>query len=123
MTYGFIANKVEADELQRFLGFADDGHYFWMQPDDESGLSPSSDAANVWIEIHDQQFGGRGGIEQVTLSRQGLIISLTPSKAMKMGRHEQISVQFSVTDREFERIRAVLLSVMRGSENLVAVFA
>ena len=120
MTYEFAAVDCEADPSGRFIGFADDSHYVWMQPDET--VPPSASGDHLWLEIHDQQFGGRGGIEKVHVSRQRFVISLTAARAAQTAGYDTISVRFSITDADYDRLMTVLRVAMRGSEQLVEVF-
>src|SRR3954470_16775174 len=105
MAYTFAATEFDADPDSRFVGFGDGGrHYVWMQPDEETyaAVPASADAANVWVEIHDQQFGGRGGVARVELSRRRLWVWRTAPLPPHAGGHAHIDVSFDVSDAEFE---------------------
>ena len=124
MAYAFIATEFDANPDSLFVGFGDGGrHYVWMQPDEETGgaVPPSADAANVWVELHDQQFGGRGGVARVELSRRRLWVWRTAPLPLHAGGHAHIDVSFDVSDAEFEQIAAVLAAVMRGNEHLLHI--
>jgi hypothetical protein len=124
MAYAFSATEFQADPDTLFLGFGDGGrHYLWMQPDEEAdGAAPAStDAGNVWVEIHDQQFGGHGGVARVELSRRRLWVWRTAPLPRHAGGHAHIDIAFDVSDAEFEQIAAVLLAMMRGNEHLLHI--
>jgi len=125
MAYRFTATDFEADAGAVRVGFLGADHYFWMQPDEEDYAHPrsSADAQNVWVEIHDQGWGGRGGVARVRLTRDSLCVRRTLPLCEHAGGHELIEVRFDVSAAEFEQIAAVLRAVMRGNERLLEIVA
>jgi len=125
MAYRFTATDFEADAGAVRVAFLGADHYFWMQPDEEDYAHPrpSADAQNVWVEIHDQGWGGRGGVARVRLTRDSLCVRRTLPLCEHAGGHELIEVRFDVSAAEFEQIAAVLRAVMRGNERLLEIVA
>jgi hypothetical protein len=123
MAFHFEAALVIPDAENQSLSFADRRedhvHYLIIQRDQESPDAVLPDAENLYVERDDQQFGGYGGIECVTLSRHRLSLKLTPRMARKMGHHDTLSVGFAEADDSFGRIDQLVELIFRGYESRV----
>ncbi|MEG4534415.1 hypothetical protein [Microcoleus sp. D2_18a_D3] len=71
---------------------------------------------NIYIERDDQCWGGYGGINQVSLGRNSLIIYLNPEMANQMSGYDTIKITFSADDSQFQQLQNVLQQVMQGYE-------
>src|SRR5438128_295352 len=110
MEFTFHAGWVHSDDVAIRLAFADRNnemgeHYFVMDRAENSQEEVLPDMENVYIERDDQGWGGYGGIEQVVLERNRLIVQLGPRMATRMGEHEQIRVTFDLTESAFRELR------------------
>jgi hypothetical protein len=119
MTYEFNAIACESDARSLFFGFADDNHYVWLQPDDE--ICATAEGDHIWLEIIDQPFGAPGGIKNVRLSRQEFLVHLTTARAMHTSGFDTISVNFAVSDEQFEKLKAVLRKSFRECDQLMEI--
>jgi hypothetical protein len=63
---------------------------------------------NIYIERDDQCWGGYGGINQVSLARNNLIIYLNSEMANQMGGYDTIKITFSLDDFHFKQLQNVL---------------
>lgn len=121
--YEFTASYHEIGEENDFLGFADEvtGRHFWVQRDEESEREMLPHAGDVWLEWEDQCCGGYGGIEEMNLSRERLVVRLTAERAKRMDGVEQLCVHLSLTGEEFAAVAAHLRRVFVGYEDLVQI--
>ncbi len=121
MAFEFEAALVVADRAGESLSFADrlenHRHYLVIQRDEVSRDAVLADLENVYLERDDQQFGGYGGIESVTLTRDRLTIRLTPRMATRMCHHDTLSVGFG--EEAFPRVDELVGVIFRGYESRV----
>jgi hypothetical protein len=128
MTFAFHAEFVHADPQCRRLSFLDrddesSEHYLIFDRSEDSPEEPVADMANVYLERDDQQWGGYGGIESVTLTSDRLTLRLTPDMAKTMGQHDTIQISFGVEDTQWENIRTVLSLIMKGYDSRLVIDA
>src|SRR5882724_7625969 len=95
----FAATDVSLDPRVGFVGFADkEGqHYFWMQPGE---MTTAKD--EIWLERDDQQWGGRGGVWNVVLSRTKLIVN---TRELPWMACDAVEIEFAVDDATFARLK------------------
>ena len=122
MAFEFEAALVVPDTRQESLSFADrcenHRHYLIIQRfDEEAGEDVLPDVENVYIERDDQQFGGYGGIEAVTLGSRRLTLKLTPRMAKQMGHHDTLSVGFA--EDSLSDVDKLLALIFRGYESRI----
>ena len=121
MAFEFEAELVVPDARQESLSFADrrenHQHYLIIQRDEEARDDVLPDVENVYVERDDQQFGGYGGIEAVTLGSRRLTLRLTPRMANQMGHHDTLSVGFA--EDSLRDVDKLVTLIFRGYESRV----
>jgi hypothetical protein len=121
MAFEFEAAVVVPDPANESLSFADHPenprHYLVIQRYDESPDAILPDMENVYIERDDQQFGGYGGIEAVSLATDRLSLRLTPRMSKRMGDHEALSVRFG--EDSFRQVDELVTLIFRGYESRI----
>ncbi|MBD2768607.1 hypothetical protein IC235_11985 [Hymenobacter sp. BT664] len=120
MIFEFHASEFEIDAAALRVGFAEGEngeHYFIMQRDEEFTEEPLSNLENIYTERDDQCWGGYGGINQVSLNRNSLIIDLNPEMANQMGGYETIKITFSTDNLQFQQLQKVLQQIMQDYES------
>jgi hypothetical protein len=121
VAFEFEAALVVPDTAAESLSFADHPenhqHYLIIQRDEESRDAVLPDMENVYVERDDQQFGGYGGIESVSLTKTRLTLLLTPRMARQMGLHDTLSVGFG--EDSFRDVEELVALIFRGYESRV----
>jgi hypothetical protein len=120
MVFGFHASEFETDDVALRVGFADgenSKHYFIMQREENSIEETFPDLENIYIERDDQCWGGYGGINQISFSRNSLIIYVNEEMANQMGGYDTIKITFSIDDLQFQQLQNVLRKVMQNYED------
>jgi hypothetical protein len=121
VAFEFEAALVDSDTAAERLSFADhpddQQHYLVIQRDEESADDVLPDMENVYVERDDQQFGGYGGIESVSLTNTRLTLRLTPRMTRQMGLHDTLSVGFQ--EDSFREVDGMVRLIFRGYESRV----
>lgn len=119
MILKFSAGQVWIDDGSFNISFSseeDDEHYFVMQRDDSYIEEALPNVESIYTELDDQCWGQNGGIDWVTLSRNQFTVNFNSSRAARIG-YDEIQINFSLDDSEFQELRNVLQKIMRGYED------
>jgi hypothetical protein len=123
MAFEFQAALIVPDLKQIGLSFADhpthQRHYLILQRDQLPVGKAASSCGLVYVERDDQQFGGYGGIESMTLTRRSLKLAVIPSMAKLMGNHDTLTITFVVDDGTFHQIDETISRIFEGYEDRV----
>jgi len=119
MVFELFAKLVEIQE-SFYIGFSsgeDNEHYFVMQRDEFHEEEALPNLESVYWEIDDQCWGEYGGIKEVTLNRERLIVHFDPSRANPHTDCDEAKIAFSVNDSEFQKLQNTLQKIMLGYED------
>ncbi|MFB2893449.1 hypothetical protein ACE1CI_11100 [Aerosakkonemataceae cyanobacterium BLCC-F50] len=119
MKLNFNASEFEANHSDLCIGFSEENdgeHYFIMQRDDSYIEEDLPNVESIYSELDDQCWGGNGGIDWVTLSRNKFIIHYNSSSTTRIG-YDEIEINFSLKNSDFQELRNVLQKIMRGYED------
>lgn len=100
----FSVNTVSLDSQVGFIGFANDQHYYWMQPSETTTAKDE-----IWLERDDQQWGGCGGEWNIVLTRNRFAINTSQLPWMAC---DSIDVDFLADDQTYAQLVALLRQVM-----------
>ena len=92
-------------------------HYFVMERNEFYKKAPPPNLGCVYWEIDDQCWGEYGGIQEVTLSRERLIVRFNCSRPNPHTNCEEARIAFSVNDSEFQKLQNTLQKIMLGYED------
>ena len=95
-------------------------------PDQPSVLSfshpiePGFENSSYYFEINDQSYGSYGGLETVQVSRNSLVVRVSPEKVQEFGEEDfrEIQVDFQVDDETYENVLAQLKRIFEGFDIL-----
>jgi hypothetical protein len=121
MTTNFSAKHVSVTEEEEYIvvGFADDAYqptsyillqraYEWDEQDRELGMDA------VYIERDDQSNAAYGGITQIDVANEQVVIHLTPETAQILGTDREIYIDLSLVSNEDVEVYAGLQRVCEG---------
>jgi hypothetical protein len=123
----FTANTVVVDDSDEdciLVGFADEqcGEYREALQFQRSHEFDEQDVAlgmdSVYAERNEQSHGGYGGVERVELHPGRVRVVVGGALAGRMGTGE-FDIAFSLSPKEFERLRTGLRAVFAGFGSLV----
>ncbi|WP_373535221.1 hypothetical protein [Microcoleus sp.] len=92
-------------------------HYFVMERNEFYKKAPPPNLGCVYWEIDDQCWGEYGGIKEVTLNRERLIVHFDPSRPNPHINYDEVRIAFSVNDSEFQKLQNTLQKIMLGYED------
>ena len=101
LTVGFADAQLDTQEYLLFQRFVD--------PEELGG-----DDDEIYVERDGQQYGTYGGIERFVLSRKDALLSLTAETAQVLDTEQEVTVAFSATDKQFERLKTDFERVFAG---------
>ena len=113
----FHADIVELSPDTGFVGLANsnDEDYFWMQPDEMSDAKES-----IWLERHDQMFGGTGKNWKITLTRNSFELDSQDLNAMACNR---LKITFAIDEKKFSQLwKLIELDMKSCPDDLVMRF-
>ncbi|MEG4168447.1 MULTISPECIES: Imm10 family immunity protein [unclassified Microcoleus] len=119
MVFELFAQLVGIQE-SFYIGFSsgeDNEHYFVMQRHEFHKEDALPNVGSVYWEIDDQSWGEYGGIKEVTLNRERLIVRFDPSRPNPHTNCEEARIAFSVNDSEFQKLQNTLQKIMLGYED------
>jgi hypothetical protein len=103
-----------------YIGFSsgeDNEHYFVMGRHEFHHEDALPSVGSVYWEIDDQCWGKYGGIKEVTLNREQLIVHFDPSRPNPHTDCDGVKIAFSINDSEFQELQKVLQQIMKGYED------
>lgn len=100
----FSVIDVSLDPRVGFIGFAEEQHYFWMQPSEDTTAKEK-----IWLERDDQACGGCGGPWNIVLTRNTFTIDTSRLPWMHC---DSIEIEFLADDRTYAQLVALLRQVM-----------
>ncbi|MEG3842167.1 Imm10 family immunity protein [Microcoleus sp. herbarium14] len=119
MVFELFAQLVGIQE-SFYMGFSsgeDNEHYFVMQRHEFHKEDALPNLESVYWEIDDQSWGEYGGIKEVTLNRERLIVHFDPSRPNPNTDCDEARIAFSVNDSEFQKLQNTLQKIMLGYED------
>lgn len=122
MFFELCAKIFEIQEHSLFIGFSsgeDNEHYFVMSRHEFHKKDALPNVGSVYWEIDDQSWGEYGGIKEVTLKRDKLIVLFDPSRPNPHIGCEGVKIAFSANDSEFQDLQKVLQEIMLGYEDML----
>lgn len=120
MVFELCAKLVGIEEELLYIGFSsgeDNEHYFVMQRHEFHKVDALPNLKSVYWEIDDQSWGEYGGIKEVTLNRERLIVRFDRSRPNPHTNCEEARIAFSVNDSEFQKLQNTLQKIMLGYED------
>jgi hypothetical protein len=116
LQYNFAASSEENGVLT--VGFADaqfdTREYLLFQRIVDWEEFGSDDDDEVYVERDGQQYGTYGGIKKFVLSRNEALLLLTAKTAEALDTERQVTVVFSATDEQFEKLKTDFGRVFAG---------
>ncbi|MEG4958863.1 MULTISPECIES: Imm10 family immunity protein [unclassified Microcoleus] len=119
MVFELFAQLVGIQE-SFYIGFSsgeDNEHYFVMQRHEFHQEDALPNLKSVYWEIDDQSWGEYGGIKEVTLNRERLIVHFDRSRPNPHTNCDEARIAFSVNDSEFQKLQNTLQKIMLGYED------
>ncbi|MGB7712549.1 MAG: Imm10 family immunity protein [Microcoleus sp.] len=119
MVFELFAKLVGIEE-SFYIGFSsgeDNEHYFVMQRHEFHKEDALPNLESVYWEIDDEGWGEYGGIKEVTLNRERLIVRFDPSRPNAHQDCDEAKIAFSVNDSEFQKLQNTLQKIMLGYED------
>ncbi|MBW4651292.1 MAG: hypothetical protein KME06_21780 [Kastovskya adunca ATA6-11-RM4] len=123
MKMEFFASSFEAIETNLYIGFSEtEGgeHYFIMTRDEASQEEAVPNRKNIYVELDDENWSEDVGINKVILSRNQIIISFG-SDTINLPESDEIIINFSLKDSDFERLQNVLQKIMLVYEDRLSL--
>ncbi|MBE9123104.1 hypothetical protein IQ269_20445 [Tychonema sp. LEGE 07199] len=120
IVFELLAKLVGIEESFDYIGFSsgeDNEHYFVMQRHEFHKEDALPNLGSVYSEIDDQCWGEYGGIKEVTLNRERLIVHFDPSRPNPHINYDEVRIAFSVNDSEFQKLQNTLQKIMLGYED------
>lgn len=118
LQYNFVASAEENGVLT--VGFADaqfDTQEYLMFQKFVDPEEIENDDDGVYIERDGQQYGTYGGIEKFVLSRNNVLLKLTAKTAQTLDLELEVSIAFSATDEQFDKLKTDFERVFSGEVN------
>ncbi|HLM59961.1 MAG TPA: Imm10 family immunity protein [Pyrinomonadaceae bacterium] len=116
LQYNFVASSEENGVLT--VGFADaqfdTQEYLLFQRIVDWEEFRSDDDDEVYVERDGQQYGTYGGIEKFVLSRNDALLLLIAETAEALDTEQEVSIAFSATDEQFEKLKTDFGRVFAG---------
>jgi hypothetical protein len=121
MVFELSAKIVRIQEDSFFIGFSsgeDNEYYFVMQRHEFHKKDALPNVESVYWEMDDECWGEYGGIKEVTLKRDRLIVRFDPSRPNANKDCDEARIAFSVNDSEFQKLQNTLQKkIMLGYED------
>lgn len=89
-----------------------DGRYLLLQREEhDSEQDRKPGLKEEYLEINDQLYGAYGGVELVHLHRAKIELIVAAEARAKLGE-EEIDVDFSLSDADFQSLRSALVQIL-----------